>query len=90
MFARILLDLQFISSLVDPDVWLREAVKKYGEQYYEYLFVYVDDILVISESLEAIIITLSQSYHLKDRSVSRPKNNLGVEIKGSITNYQPG
>jgi hypothetical protein len=81
MFAQTLLDLQFISSLVDPNVWLREAVKKYGEQYYEYLFVYDDDILVISESPEAIITTLSQSYHLKDGSVSWPKNNLGVEIK---------
>jgi hypothetical protein len=59
MLAGALLDLQFTSSLADPDVWLREAVKKNCEQCYEYLFVYVDDILVISESPDVIIKTLS-------------------------------
>lgn len=44
MFAGILTDLQCSSSLADPDIWLRPTTKKNGDQYYEYIFVYVDDL----------------------------------------------
>jgi hypothetical protein len=40
--------LGFNSSLADPDVWMQPAVKATGELYYEYVLVYVDDILRIS------------------------------------------
>ena len=58
MFAGTLSDLQFISSLVDLNVWLRTAMKKNGEQYYEYIFIYADDLLIISEKTNEIIKTL--------------------------------
>jgi hypothetical protein len=58
MFAGTLSDLQFISSLVDLNVWLRPAMKKNGEQYYEYIFIYADDLLIISEKTNEIIKTL--------------------------------
>jgi hypothetical protein len=45
--AATLYDLQYCSSLADPDVWLRPNVKTNGDTYYEYVIVYVDDILVI-------------------------------------------
>ena len=32
----------------DPDVWLRPVIKPHGEEYYEYILVYVDNILAIS------------------------------------------
>ena len=31
-----------------PDLWLRPAIKPDGEEYYEYVLMYVDDILAIS------------------------------------------
>ena len=31
----------------DPDMWIRPAIKPDGEEYYEYVLMYVDDILVI-------------------------------------------
>ena len=58
MFAGSLSDLQFISSLVDLNVWLRPATKKNGEQYYEYIFIYADDLLIILEKTNEIIKTL--------------------------------
>ncbi len=58
MFAGTLSDLQFISSLVDLNVWLRPAMKKNGEQYYEYIFIYADDLLIILEKTNEIIKTL--------------------------------
>ncbi len=47
--AATLHDLQYQSSLADPDVWLQPNVKKNEELYYEYVIVYVDDILVIAK-----------------------------------------
>ena len=49
MFADGMYSIGFIPSKADPDVWMRPATKSNGEQYYEYLLVYVDDILNISK-----------------------------------------
>ena len=38
----------FKSCLADPNVWLHPATKDDGTEYYEYILVYVDDLLVIS------------------------------------------
>jgi hypothetical protein len=46
--AQLLQDLGYKSSKADPDVWMREAVWDGGHEYYEMLFVYVDDILALS------------------------------------------
>ena len=44
--------LQYRSSLADPGVWLKPSVKCNGDHIYEYVIVYVDDILVIAELLD--------------------------------------
>ena len=41
--------LDFKSCLADPDVWMRPAIKSDGNTYYEYILLYVDDALVVSE-----------------------------------------
>jgi hypothetical protein len=81
LFASTLSDLDFKSCLADPDVWLRPAVKVSGETYYEYIFVYVDDLLVLSETPQKIMTVISQCYRLKNDSIQKPKTYLGAEIK---------
>ena len=46
--AHVLKDLDFVSTLADPDVYIWEAVRGYDFKYYEMLFVYVDNILAVS------------------------------------------
>jgi len=60
-------DLGFKATLVDPDVWIRPGVKSNGQHYYEYIFVYVDDLLVLSEHPNCIIQGIGQSYQIKGR-----------------------
>eukprot|EP00978_Attheya_sp_CCMP212_P017809 scaffold47969_cov55-Attheya_sp.AAC.2 len=48
-------DMGFKSSYADPDVWLRLATKANGEECYEYVLMYVDDILVLSIDPRAIL-----------------------------------
>jgi hypothetical protein len=58
--------MDFQPCLADPDVWFHPATKPDGFEYYEYLIVYVDDILVLSHRSEDIMRTLEKGYHLKD------------------------
>ena len=71
----------FTSSLADPDVWMRPAVKNNGFAYYEYIFVYVDDLLVISERPNLIIKGIGTCYRMKEGSVTKPAMYLGAQIK---------
>jgi hypothetical protein len=71
--------LGFTSSLADPDVWYRAATKPDGFQYYEYLFVYVDDMLVISHDPVTIMKTMEEFYRLKD-GYEKPTRYLGAEV----------
>jgi hypothetical protein len=78
MFAGTLYDLGFKSSLADPDVWKRQPI--HGKHYYEYIFVYVDDLLVLSTDPQKND-CLIKIYRLKDGSIRKPKQYLGVQIK---------
>jgi hypothetical protein len=71
--------LGFTSSLADADVWMRPAVKPSGEHYYEYVLVYVDDILAISAAPQITMDALSKLYRLKEPA-SKPKKYLGADV----------
>ena len=45
----------FASSKGDPDLYFKPQVKDDGTKYYEYLLVYVDDILCVSHKMAAIM-----------------------------------
>jgi hypothetical protein len=52
----------YTSSKVDPDVWLHKAAKDDGFEYYEMLFVYVDDILALSHHAKNVIKEITKFY----------------------------
>jgi Reverse transcriptase (RNA-dependent DNA polymerase) len=70
----------FSACLADADVWLRKNAKPNGSEYYEYLLVYVDNILVVSHNPQSVMDTLSENYTLKAGSVRAPKEYLGSDI----------
>ena len=47
--------LDFVSCPADPDVWMRPAKHSDGSEYYEYILLYTDDALVISERAETVL-----------------------------------
>ena len=73
--------LGFTSSRGDPDVWFRPAVKPNGEEYYEYMFVYTDDILAIGLNPKEILMKLNKYFKLKPDSIHPPDDYLGTKIK---------
>jgi hypothetical protein len=75
----------FTSTLSDPDIWYKAAIKLSGEKYYEYILTYVDDILELSIDPQAIFKHLPQIYHFKDQP-GKPKKYLGADV---IEHYFP-
>jgi len=72
--------LGYTSSLADPDVWFRPAKKSNGFEYYEYVLVYVDDLLVLSHQADITMKLLEDFYRLKD-GYAKPDRYLGAQVK---------
>jgi hypothetical protein len=78
--SETLRSIDFKPSYADPDVWMHPATKSAGFQYYEYILVYVDDIVVILAAPSSIMKTIQKAYRLKEEP-SPPKSYLGATIK---------
>ena len=82
--------LNFKSCLAHPDMWMRPAIKSDGNTYYEYILLYVDDALVVSENAEGILQNeLRRYFHLKEESFGPPTIYLGgrvhkVQLENSV------
>ena len=77
--------LGFDSCKADPDVWMRPATKSDGSTYYEYVLLYVDDALVVSENPERILREeLGKYFELKEASIGPPDIYLGGKVS-SVT-----
>jgi hypothetical protein len=72
--------MDFVPSMADPDVWMRPAAKPNGFAYYEYLLVYVDDVLILSHDPKPILTCIEKFYRLKEPATD-PKTYLGAFIK---------
>ncbi len=77
--AKKLSGLGFQSSFADPDVWLKAAMKGDGEQYFEYVLMYVDDILAILCDPKAILRDVQTTFKLKNDKIEPPKFYLGAK-----------
>ena len=54
-----------------------------GTAYYAYIFVYVNDILIIDKNPERFMNLLKENYTLKPSSIREPKVYLGADISKS-------
>ena len=74
--------LNFKSCLADPNMWMRPAIKSDGNTSYEYILLYVDDALVVSENAESILRNeLGRYFHLKEESIGPPTIYLGGRVR---------
>jgi hypothetical protein len=74
--------LDFVSCPADPDVWMRPAKRSGGTNYYEYILLYTDDAIVLSENAEKVLRTdLGRYFTLKEESIGPPKIYLGGSVR---------
>ena len=74
--------LGFESCQGDPDVWRREATRTDGSRYYEYVLLYTDDCLVISDNADEVLrIEIGGMWELKEESIGPPSLYLGGTMR---------
>ena len=72
--------LKYESCKSDPDLWMRDGVKGDGTRYYEYILLYVDDVLCVSEFPKEALKQLNHYFPIKPGSIERSKLYLGTKI----------
>ena len=73
--------LGFKLCLEDDDVWHRPSIKPNGDEYWEYILLYTNDFLVISEFGEDILRKeLKPYFKLKEESIGHPTIYLGGKV----------
>ena len=80
MFNNSIQDMGFRPSIADPDVYLRPFAKPDGFKYYEYILVYVDDVLIVSHAPEEHLEIIKANYELNEASVGPPTRYLGADV----------
>ena len=86
-FADVLRDMGFFLSKAETDIWMRQQ----GD-HYEYIAVYVDDLLIASKKPEAIIHDLEKKYSFKLKGTGKVTFHLGCDFfrdEDGVLYYQP-
>ena len=79
MLRETILDMEFLDTVADHDVYRRLATTENGDKYYEYVCVYVDDLLVASHRAQEIMDSFGKIYRLKEEA-AEPSIYLGASI----------
>ena len=75
-----LYEMGFEDTKADPCVLRRKARKDTGEEYYELILVYVDDILLVSHDPQPVLDEINKHYKIKAGSIGEPSMYLGAQI----------
>ena len=78
--AATLRDFGYSSCKADPDVWMRPKTKPDGFQYWSYILVYTDDLLVVDHEPKVVMDYMASRYTLKPGSVKEPETYLGTQV----------
>ena len=84
--AEKLTEMGFQSTMADPDVRLRAATKGDGGQYYEYVLMYVDDILAMTCDAKSTLEDVQRTFRLKNNKFELPEFNLGAKLQEKSIN----
>ena len=72
--------LNFKQCYADNDVWYRPAMMPDGAKYYQYVCIYVDDILIAAHNPRETMSVIGEHFELKAGSVGPPSMYLGTDV----------
>ena len=79
-------EMGFKSLVADPDVWIRPSVKTGREENYEYILMYMDDILAISMQPRDAMKGIERRFKFKNDKVEEPSSYLGAQLQKKVIN----
>ena len=68
----------------EHDVWMRKGVRDNGTEYYEYLLLYTDDCLCVSEHPREALMKVNAYFKLKPESVGPPPK---IYLSGKVSKH---
>ena len=72
----------FKPCLADPDLWMKACKREDGTEYWAYVLLYVDDLMVIHHDAMSVLRGYIDKYFkLKPGSIGDPKMYLGATLK---------
>ena len=75
-------ELGFTSCKADSDVWMRKATTNEGTDYWEFVLLYVDDILCVSHRGEEVLREeIGNHFIVKESSIGPPDIYLGGKVR---------
>ena len=78
---QVMEEMGFKSCKADPDVWMRPGTKDDGSEYWQYVLLYTDDILVIMCDPETFLRQeIGSRFTLKESSIGPPTQYLGNKV----------
>ena len=72
--------LGYESCKADSDVWMQSATRTDGLDYYEYILLYVDNCLCISENPKPALLQVDKYFPIKPASIGPPKTYPGGKV----------
>jgi hypothetical protein len=72
--------LGYAPCLADPDLWWKANTRDDGFEYYEYVLLYVDDVLAISHEAEEVLRRIDKFFPMKKGSIGPPEIYLGAKM----------
>ncbi len=81
MFNTTVLEMGFVPTIADPDVYRRPNAKENGFKYYEYMLVYVDDVLIVSHNPTVHLESIQVRYELNPASIGPPTRYRGADLR---------
>jgi hypothetical protein len=78
--ASTLRDFGYTSCKANPDVWMKPKTKPDDFQYWSYVLVYTDNLLVINHEPQIMMDFMASCYTLKPGSVKEPDSYLGTQV----------
>ena len=73
-------EMEFFESKADENVWMKAATFPDGRKYYTYIFVYVDDILIMDKNSQQYMVKLKDDFIVRPETVKTPDVYLGTDI----------
>ena len=77
--ADTMINLGYKPCKADQDVWMKPNCKPDGEEYYEYIIIYVDDVMAAGNNTDTIMDALKRLYRLKEEP-AEPEHYLGENL----------
>ena len=79
--------LGFSSCLADPDVWMRAATKPDGYNYWQYILVHSDDVLVIYQRANLVMKYFDTVYIRKPDANGKKQSDPTAYLEADIAKF---